>query len=42
VVEGVLKVASGKPVRIREPGAASAVHATDTPGTAAASAPAGK
>jgi multidrug efflux pump subunit AcrA (membrane-fusion protein) len=30
VVEGVLKVASGQPVRIREPGAASAVAATAT------------
>ena len=48
VVEGVLKVASGKPVRIREAGAASAAAVTDTaattgtPGTAAASAPARK
>ena len=30
VVEGVLKVASGQPVRIREPGAASAAAATAT------------
>jgi membrane fusion protein (multidrug efflux system) len=32
VVDGVLKVASGQPVRIRDPGAASAVAATGTAG----------
>jgi membrane fusion protein (multidrug efflux system) len=32
VVDGVLKVASGQPVRIREPGAASAAPATGTAG----------
>jgi membrane fusion protein (multidrug efflux system) len=32
VVEGVLKVASGQPVKIREPGAATGAPATDTAG----------